>query len=210
MKSPRLKPVIQEYEENWIIVQDDYKFKTEGYKIIYGNKERIKESILKYGGYCLELRNLKSYYYENIAEENFIIQMKKGKILYFTTKENKYSTRYCFLFLPYEPAEIEVVIQRYEDFKAEFYFEKRRIKEKYEWDGKDMKIIREIECYLCSKFKNENEFIRSCSLCNEYYGGHNKLVDVCIECAEKEGYKIIKNDNNYEVICPYCVENQKL
>ncbi|MFZ8848179.1 MAG: hypothetical protein ACO2O4_03000, partial [Minisyncoccia bacterium] len=82
MKSPRLKPVIQEliqeHKENWIIVQDDYKFKTEGYKIIYGNKERIKESILKYGGYCLELRNLKSYYYEDIFEENFTIYKKKG------------------------------------------------------------------------------------------------------------------------------------
>ena len=204
MKSPRLKPVIQEYEENWIIVQDDYKFKTEGYKIIYGNKERIKKSIVKYGGYCLELRNLKSYYYEDILEENFTIYRKRGRILYFTTKENKYSTKYCFLFLPYEPSEIELIIHKYEDFKAEFYFEKRRIKEKYKWDGKDMKIIREIECYLCSKFKNENEFIRSCSLCNGYYGGHSKVVDVCKECAEQQGYKI----NNNEIICPYCVENQ--
>jgi hypothetical protein len=32
------------------------------------------------------------------------------------------------------------------------------------------------------------------------YPGKNK--------TSKEGYKIIKNDNNYEVICPYCVENQ--
>jgi len=206
MKSPRLKPVIQEYEENWIIVQDDYKFKTEGYKIIHGNKEKIRESILKYGGYCLELRNLKSYYYEDIFEENFTIYRKRGRILYFTTKENKYSTKYCFLFLPYEPAEIEVVIQKYDDFKAEFYFEKRRKYEKYEWDGKDMKITRKIECYLCGRFKDENQFIEKCSLCNGYYGGHSKVVDVCKECAKQQGYKI----NNNEIICPYCVENQKL
>ena len=69
-----------------------------------------------------------------------------------------------------------------------------------------MKITRKIECYLCSKFKDENQFIEKCSLCNGYYGGHSKVVDVCKKCAEQQGYKI----NNNEIICPYCVENQNL